>query len=218
MSEVTESEKSLDEIAQKPIYSFFKRMQDIILSLLALIALSPLMLVTAIAIVIDDPHGGPIFVQHRCGKNGKTFKMMKFRSMYIGAEDRLEELLEHNEADGPAFKMTNDPRITKVGKIIRKTSIDEIPQFFNVLAGSMSLVGPRPPIPREVAQYNEYQMKRLAIKPGLTCFWQIQHSRNDLSFDEWMELDLKYIKSRSFAVDWKILFGTVGAVIGLNGK
>lgn len=210
--------ENTEALQSKTAYCFFRRVQDIVLSFLTIIILSPLMLITMIAILIDDPHGSPLFIQLRCGKNGKQFKMIKFRSMYINAEERLEELLDKNEVDGPAFKMTNDPRITRVGKLIRKTSIDEIPQFFNIFAGQMSLVGPRPPLPREVAQYDSYQMKRLAIKPGLTCYWQIQHGRNDLSFDEWMELDLRYIRERSFLVDWKIIFGTIGAVIGLNGK
>ena len=138
--------------------------------------------------------------------------------MIPNAEAKLEALLDQNEMEGPAFKIANDPRITKVGRLIRKTSIDELPQLWNILKGDMSIVGPRPPLPREVAQYDDYQMQRLYITPGLTCFWQIQPHRNDLSFDEWMELDLQYIQQRSFRTDWKIILRTFGAVLGLNGQ
>jgi lipopolysaccharide/colanic/teichoic acid biosynthesis glycosyltransferase len=169
-------------------------------------------------IYIDDPHAGPIFSQVRCGRDGKPFRMYKFRSMYADAEERLEELLEQNEMDGPAFKLKNDPRITRVGHFIRKTSIDELPQLWNVLKGDMSIVGPRPPLPREVAQYTEQQKQRLYITPGLTCYWQIQPQRNDVSFDEWMALDLKYIQERSFLVDWKIIFGTVKVMLRREGN
>ena len=134
------------------------------------------------------------------------------------AEEQLHKLLDKNEMDGPAFKIKNDPRITRIGRIIRKTSIDETLQFINVLKGDMSLVGPRPPIPREVAQYTEYQKQRLSVKPGLTCYWQIQPNRNSLSFDEWIELDLKYIRERNFWVDWKIIWRTVGVVLGMTGE
>ncbi len=138
--------------------------------------------------------------------------------MVPNAEDQLHKLLDKNEMDGPAFKIKNDPRITRIGRIIRRLSIDETPQFINVLKGEMSLVGPRPPIPREVAQYTEYQRQRLSVKPGLTCYWQIQPNRNRLSFDDWVELDLKYIRERSFWVDMKILFKTVGVVLGMTGE
>ena len=120
--------------------------------------------------------------------------------------------------DGPCFKIKDDPRITRVGRFIRKTSIDELPQLWNVLRGEMSIVGPRPPIPREVAEYDDYAMQRLLITPGLTCYWQIQPCRNDLSFEEWLELDLQYINERSFLTDWKIIFKTFGAVLGMNGQ
>lgn len=205
------------EMKTHRVYWFFRRMQDIVLCVLAMIVLSPLMLVVSIAIIIDDPHGGPIFSQVRCGRNNKPFKMYKFRSMYVDAESRLEELMDQNEADGPAFKIANDPRVTKVGRFIRRSSIDELPQLLNIIKGDMSIVGPRPALPREVEQYNEYQLQRLYVQPGLTCYWQIQKGRNNLSFDEWMDLDVKYIKERSFAVDWKIIFKTIGTVFGLDG-
>ena len=187
---------------------------DIVIALLGLILLSPLMLVTAVLIYRGSP-GPIIFKQIRVGKNGKEFLMYKFRSMYQDAESRLKELESMNEADGPVFKMAEDPRITKVGKWIRKTSIDELPQLFNVLKGDMSIVGPRPPLPREVAQYSDWAWGRLAVKPGLTCYWQIS-GRSDVSFEEWMKLDLKYVEEQSFWTDMEILWKTVGVV--LNGK
>lgn len=198
-------------------YWFVRRAQDIILSACALLVLRPLLLIVAAAIVIDSP-GNPIFVQERVGRDGKTFRFYKFRSMVPDAESMLDDLLKYNEMEGPAFKMRDDPRITRVGRFIRKSSIDELPQLWNILKGDMSIVGPRPPLPREVAQYDEYQMQRLYVTPGLTCYWQIQPNRNDLCFDEWMELDLKYIQERSFLVDWKIIFATFAAVLGMNGK
>lgn len=202
----------------KKMYWFGRRAQDIFFSGIALIVLSPLMLVTALLIFIDDPHGSPIFSQVRCGRDNKPFKMYKFRSMYCDAEERLSELLENNEMDGPAFKIKYDPRITRIGKFIRKTSIDELPQLWNIFKGDMSIVGPRPALPREVELYNEYQMQRMYIQPGLTCYWQIQPNRNDISFDEWMALDMKYIQERSFTVDWKIIFLTVRAVFCRHGQ
>ncbi|MDY3249742.1 MAG: sugar transferase [Candidatus Choladocola sp.] len=195
-----------------------KRTQDVILSSLALIVLSPLMLLTAVAIVIDDPKGGPIFHQIRCGRDGKQFRMYKFRIMCMDAEEQLEALLQKNEMDGPAFKMTDDPRITRVGKILRKTSIDELPQLWNILKGDMTIVGPRPCLPREIAQYDDYQRQRLYVTPGLTCFWQIHPDRNSVSFEEWMELDIRYIQERCFLLDWKIIFQTVGVVLSRDGK
>ena len=199
-------------------YRWLKRFQDIIFSLIAIIVLSPVMIITSIAIVIDDPKGIPVFSQVRVGRAGKKFKMYKFRSMVVDAEDRLDELLKNNEMDGPAFKITDDPRITRVGKFIRKTSIDELPQLFNILKGDMSIVGPRPALPREVKQYTAYQTQRLFITPGLTCYWQIQPNRNDIPFDEWVEMDLQYIRERSFLVDWKIIFKTIIAVFTNQGR
>lgn len=195
-----------------------RRFQDIVLSLGALLVLWPLLLIVALVIVLDDPSAGPIFTQERVGRDGRLFRFYKFRSMRANAEAELEELLELNEMDGPCFKIKDDPRITRVGKFIRKTSIDELPQLWNVLRGEMSIVGPRPAIPREVEEYDDYAMQRLLITPGLTCYWQVQPHRNDLSFDEWLELDLQYINDRSFLTDWKIIFKTFGAVLGMNGE
>ena len=202
----------------KKAYWVGRRLQDIVFSVIALMVLWPVMLIIAILIFIDDPKGSPIFSQVRCGRNGKEFKFYKFRSMCVDAEARLEELLKHNEMDGPAFKIKEDPRITRIGRVLRKTCLDELPQLWNILKGDMSIVGPRPPVPREVAQYDEYQKQRLYITPGLTCYWQIQPKRNDLSFEEWMELDIKYVRERSFLVDWKIILGTVKAVLWGEGE
>ncbi len=199
-------------------YWFIRRTQDILLSGLALLVLWPVIAVFALIIWIDSPGASPIFVQDRVGRNGKVFRFYKLRSMIPNAEAKLDALLDQNEMEGPVFKIANDPRITKVGRLIRKTSIDELPQLWNILKGDMSIVGPRPPLPREVAQYDDYQMQRLYITPGLTCIWQIQPHRNDMSFDEWMELDLQYIQKRSFLTDWKIILRTFGAVLGLNGQ
>lgn len=197
----------------KKAYGIVKRLCDIMLSITALIVLIPLLLIVALIIYIDDPKGSPIFSQTRVGKNGKEFKFFKFRSMYCNAEERFEELLAQNEMDGPAFKIKDDPRITRVGKFIRKTSIDELPQLLNIFWGSMSVVGPRPPLPREVEQYSDYEKRRLEVTPGLTCYWQIQPKRNNVSFEEWMRMDIKYIEERSLWVDIKIILGTVKAVI-----
>lgn len=199
-------------------YWFFRRVQDIFLSLLALLVLLPILLIIALIIVIDSPGAGPIFAQKRVGRNGKEFKFYKFRSMCPNADKMLDQLLDKNEMEGPVFKIKEDPRITRVGKFIRKTSIDELPQLLNILKGDMSIVGPRPALPREVEQYTDYERQRLYVTPGLTCYWQIQPRRNSLSFYEWLELDLKYIQERSFVTDWKIIFKTFGAVLGMNGE
>lgn len=199
-------------------YWTLRRIQDIILSLVALLLLWPLMLIVVIAIMIDSPGASPIFSQTRVGRDGKLFTFYKFRSMKPHAEEQLENLLPYNEMEGPVFKIKEDPRITRVGKLIRKTSIDELPQLINVLRGEMSIVGPRPGLPREVEQYTPYERQRLLITPGLTCYWQIQHDRNQLTFDQWVDLDLKYIEERSFLTDWKIILKTFDAVIGMNGE
>ena len=199
-------------------YWILRRVQDILLSGIALIVLAPIMLLIALAIYIDDPHGSPIFTQIRCGRDGKPFKFYKFRSMCVDAEDKLAALLGNNEMDGPAFKIKDDPRITKIGRMIRKTSLDELPQLWNIFKGDMSIVGPRPALPREVELYDDYQLQRMYVQPGLTCYWQVQPRRNDISFDDWIALDIKYIQERSFWVDWKIIFMTVGAVIRGEGE
>ena len=204
----------LDVLAKESIfYSVTKRLIDIVGSLCGIILLSPLFLIVAILIKLEDPKGKVFFAQERNGRYPKTFKMYKFRSMVHNAEELLKDLMDRNEQTGPVFKINDDPRITKVGKFIRKTSIDELPQLFNVLKGDMSLVGPRPPIPHEVDQYNSYQMQRLAVKPGLTCMWQVS-GRNNIGFDEWVEMDIEYIKTRNLWLDIKLIFKTVGVLFG----
>ena len=201
----------------KRLYWMGRRAQDVFFSLLALIVLAVPMAIVALVIWADSPGASPIFSQDRVGRDGKIFKFYKFRSMIPNAEARLKDVLAQNEMDGPVFKMKNDPRITRVGRFIRRTSIDELPQLINILKGDMSIVGPRPALPREVAQYTDYERQRLYVTPGLTCYWQIQPNRNVLTFDEWMELDLKYIQDRSFWVDWKLIFQTVGVVFRMYG-
>lgn len=204
--------------SQNQFYQTVKRFQDVVLSFIALVLLFPFMLIIALVIWIECPNASPIFVQDRVGKNGKVFRFYKFRSMVPNAEAKLQEVLNQNEMDGPVFKIKNDPRITHFGRFIRKTSIDELPQLFNVLRGDMSIVGPRPALPREVAQYTDYERQRLLVTPGLTCYWQVQPNRNALSFDAWLALDLKYIQERSFLVDWKIIWKTVSVVFKMYGQ
>ncbi len=199
-------------------YWVLRRAQDIVFSLLALILLAPLALVISLAIVLDSPGDGAIFRQRRVGRDGKLFWLYKFRTMCPDAEKRLNELLKLNQMDGPVFKIKDDPRITRVGRFLRKTSLDELPQLLNVLRGDMSIVGPRPALPREVELYSDYQRQRLYVTPGLSCYWQIAPHRNEMSFDEWVALDLKYIRERSFWVDWKIIFLTVRAMFMKYGE
>ena len=217
VAEESDSVSKKARVKKRTAYRFFKRLFDIILSALGLIILAIPFLILSIIIFIDSPGASPIYTQVRVGKNGRTFKFYKFRSMIPDAEKKLDELLNKNEMEGPVFKMKDDPRITRVGRFIRKSSIDELPQLYNVLKGNMSLVGPRPPLMREVSQYTDEQMLRVSIKPGITCYWQIQPKRNSLSFDEWLALDMKYIEERSLLTDVKILFKTVGAVFGMEG-
>ena len=199
-------------------YWVLRRAQDIVFSLLALILLAPLALLISLAIVLDSPGDGAIFRQRRVGRDGKLFWLYKFRTMCPDAEEQLNELLSQNQMDGPVFKIKDDPRITRVGRFLRKTSLDELPQLLNVLRGDMSIVGPRPALPREVELYSDYQRQRLYVTPGLNCYWQIAPHRNEMSFDEWVALDLKYIQERSFWVDWKIIFLTVRAMLMKYGE
>ncbi|MEA2012945.1 MAG: sugar transferase [Verrucomicrobiota bacterium] len=192
-----------------------KRSFDFLVAIILIILLSPVYICTAIAIYIESP-GSIIFKQSRVGKDGKHFSFYKFRSMVINAEKLKEKLQEQNESgDGVIFKMKKDPRITKIGTIIRKFSIDELPQLFNVLLGDMSLVGPRPPVPKEVAEYSLEDRKRLHVIPGITCIWQVS-GRSDIPFNQQVELDKEYIRSKSLFRDLWILLKTVPAV--LSGK
>ena len=176
----------------------------------------PILLTIALVIYIDD-RGNPIFSQYRCGKNGELFKMYKFRTMCVDAEKKLEGLQKHNEMDGPVFKIKNDPRITRVGRFLRASGLDELPQLVNILNGNMSVVGPRPALPKEVAQYTDKEKIRLSVKPGLTCYWQIAPDRNSISFSDWMALDKQYIMDRNVAVDFFVIMRTVVAVIKRQG-
>ena len=198
-------------------YKYVKRLLDIVGSLLALILFSPVFLILAIIIKSRDG-GSAFFAQTRIGQYGKPFKMYKFRSMFKDAEERLESLQSLNEKDGPVFKIKRDPRVTRVGRFIRKTSLDELPQFLNVLLGNMSIVGPRPALPREVCQYTPYERQRLLVKPGITCYWQTRRNRDDIGFDEWVALDLLYIKQCSVWADFKLIIQTVGVVLTAQGN
>ncbi len=204
------------EGGNRHIYLWVKRKQDVILSAMALVVFSPVLLLIALAVVIDDARGGPIFTQIRCGQEGKEFRLYKFRTMYADAERQLEELLPRNEMTGPVFKIKEDPRITRLGRFLRSTGLDELPQI-NILKGDMSIVGPRPPLPREVSSYTPYQRQRLAVRPGLTCFWQVHPARNSLDFDTWVEMDLRYIREQSWLLDWKLIFFTIRAVLNREG-
>lgn len=199
----------------KKIYDVSKRGFDIVLSTIALVGLSPVFLVTAIAIKLED-HGNVFYCQTRLTKNAREFKMYKFRSMHMNADQKLSGLLPQNEMSGPTFKIKNDPRITKVGRVIRRLSIDELPQLINVLRGDMSIVGPRPPLPREVEKYTEYQLHRLDVKTGLACYHECQGRSLISDFDRWVEMDLQYIRDRSIWTDTKIIAATIVAV--LTGK
>ncbi len=200
---------------QMLVQLLFKRLLDTAISLAAIIVLLPVMLLVAALIKLTSP-GPVLFVQRRVGMNQRQFKLYKFRSMVANAEQRKSELMHLNEQDGPAFKIENDPRITPIGRFIRKTSIDELPQLFNVLSGEMSLVGPRPPLPEEVSKYEWLFRKRLSVKPGITCIWQIS-GRNNVSFDRWMQMDHEYIENWSLLLDLKILLKTVPAVLTSRG-
>ncbi len=213
MDKVQEGDKYIKVDQGNKIYLFFKRAIDIFGSGFGLIVLSPLFVIIAIAIKFEDSKGSILFSQKRVGQYGKEFNMYKFRSMVSNAEELKAKLIEQNEMSGPMFKMKHDPRITKVGKFIRKTSIDELPQLINILKGEMSLVGPRPSLPKEVAKFEPWMLERLEVKPGLTCYWQVM-GRNDIDFEEWMKLDIKYVQDRNFGLDLKLIFKTFFVLFG----
>ena len=197
------------------VYEFFKRLFDLVVGVLILLLLIPIIPAIAIMIKLDTP--GPVFFrQDRVGRHGRVFKFYKFRSMYREAESRKVEMEALNEQKGPVFKVRSDPRITSVGRFLRQSSLDEIPQIVNVLKGDMSLVGPRPQMPSEVAHYEPWHRVRLEVKPGITCLWQIS-GRSQLSFDEWMELDVRYVRERGPLTDIMILLKTVPAVMARKG-
>ena len=220
---VAKSHVSLEELGGEPLVSFstapkdelllfFRRAIDIVIAVVALIVLSPLLLGIAAAIKITSPGGPVIFRQLRAGLHGRRFYMLKFRSMVPGADDMKESLAPYNEMEGPAFKMSNDPRVTAIGRVLRRTSLDELPQFWNVLRGEMSFVGPRPVPVEETMKYEPWQRRRLSMKPGITCLWQIS-GRNEVQFEDWMRLDLEYIDNWSLWLDLKIALRTIPAVL-----
>lgn len=193
-------------------YEICKRGIDIIGAGSGLLLLSPVIAIVACAVKFTSK--GPIFFsQKRVGKNGQLFDMYKFRSMVVNAEELKEKLAHQNEMSGPMFKMKDDPRVTKVGKFIRKTSLDELPQLWNVLKGDMSLVGPRPSLPKEVKQFEKWMYKRLTVRPGLTCYWQVS-GRNNIDFEDWMKLDISYVEDRNLWIDIKLIFKTVFVLFG----
>ena len=212
--------EKLEAIIEKSYQTFWnrKRLFDIFFATLILLFFLPLMIVIAVVIVIDDPSAGPFYKQIRVGRHGKEFYMYKFRTMRANADKMIDELAKQNEMDGPVFKMKEDPRITRAGKLLRKLSLDELMQFFNVLKGDMTLVGPRPPLPREVKFYTDYQRLRLLVTPGLTCTWQISRNRNDIPFDEWVEMEIEYIQTRTYLNDLKIMLKTPIVMLSATGR
>lgn len=205
-----------DKVSRKYIYLFLTRIIDIIGSVCGLIVLSPVFFLVAFEIKREEPKGTVFYSQVRIGKDGQHFRMYKFRSMKMNADTLLSELLKYNEIEGAMFKMRDDPRVTRIGKFIRKTSIDELPQLINVLKGDMRLVGPRPPLEREVVVYSKYDMQRLIVKPGCTGPWQVS-GRNNVSFAEMVDLDLHYIQNMSLWTDFKIIVKTIVIMIHPNG-
>ncbi len=210
----------LETIIEKSYYGYWKkkRLFDIFFASLILLFFLPLMLIIGIVIYIDDPSAGPVYRQIRMGRHGKKFYMYKFRTMRANADKILEDLKDQNEMDGPVYKIKDDPRITRVGKFLRKVSLDELMQFFNVLKGDMTLVGPRPPLPNEVKFYTDYQKLRLLVTPGITCTWQISKNRNDIPFEDWVEMDLDYIQNRTTFNDILIMLKTPIVMISATGR
>lgn len=212
---ITKQEVSILQIETNcsKLYLVSKRFIDIIFSIFGIALLSPMFLIVAFLIKLEDRKGPVIFKQIRVGEKGKKFRIYKFRSMVTNAEELKLLLANHNEVSGPVFKMKQDPRVTKFGRFIRRTSIDELPQLINVLKGDMSLVGPRPPLPEEVEKYTSYEKQRLAVTPGLTCYWQV-NGRSAIGFEQWVEMDLNYIQERNFLLDLKLILKTVVVLVG----
>lgn len=204
-----------ERVERRFFYHFFKRFFDILLSIIGILLLTPVFIITAILIKVDNPDGPIIYSQIRIGKNGHPFRMYKFRSMVVNADKMLKGLLDQNDIEGAMFKMKSDPRVTKIGRTIRKYSIDELPQLLNVIKGDMSLVGPRPPLKREVEDYTEYDKQRLLVVPGCTGIWQVSE-RNNVGFHEMVKLDIKYINSSNLWLDFFILFKTIWIIFFPN--
>ncbi|QAA21575.1 sugar transferase [Sporolactobacillus terrae] len=209
----TDEQDLKKKVENQHIYLITKRLVDVIGALVGILLLAPLFIIVSILIKTEDPKGSIIFKQIRVGKNGREFKIYKFRSMVANAEQLLDQLLDKNETTGAMFKMKNDPRVTRIGHFIRKTSIDELPQLFNVLKGDMSLVGPRPPLPREVDKYTDYDKQRLLVTPGCTGLWQVS-GRSNVGFKKMIQLDLVYIANRSIWIDLKIALKTLTLLFG----
>ncbi len=224
VSQDLETLRAAEELrSRRAGYRFAKRAFDVAFSALVLVCLSWLFLIIAVAVKLDDPSGPVFFRQRRVGKLGRDgkpteFDMYKFRSMVPDAEERLAGLAALNEKTGPVFKMRDDPRVTRVGRVLRKTSLDELPQFINVLKGDISVVGPRPALPKEVATYDAHQRLRLLVKPGITCYWQTRRNRDSITFDEWVDLDLLYIRQCGVKTDCKLIVQTVGCVLTAQGS
>ena len=211
-------EELMSLTGRKPCYRICKRVFDILFSAGVLLVFSPLYLLLALIIFLDDPYGSPIYTQMRIGRKGHPFKFYKFRSMVVNADQMKASLQTQNEKEGPVFKIKDDPRITRVGRFIRRTSLDELPQFWNVLKGDMTIVGPRPALPEEVAQYNRYHKLRQLVTPGLTCYWQTSDNRDDISFDDWIALDIQYIRDQNFLLDLKLILLTLKAMVSSQGN
>ncbi len=195
-----------------------KRVFDICMASILLICTSPVMLLVALAIKLEDMKSPVVYMQKRIGRHGKPFDLYKFRTMVMNADELKAQLMDRNEMDGPVFKMKDDPRITHMGRFLRRTSLDELPQFYNVLKGDMSVVGPRPPLPEEVEQYDDYQKLRLLVTPGITCIWQTQPNRNSIAFDDWVDMDLDYIERRTMCFDLKLILKTPFVMIKRDGR
>lgn len=208
----------LTGIERRWAYRFAKRAFDVVFSLLVLVCFCWLYAAIAILVKADDPKGPVFFSQERVGRDGRLFRMHKFRSMCVDAESRLDELQSLNEKTGPVFKIKDDPRVTRVGHWLRKLSLDELPQFWDVLKGDISIVGPRPALPKEVEKYTDYQRQRLLVKPGITCYWQTRRDRDSITFDEWVDLDLLYIRKCGVLTDLKLIVQTVGCVLTAQGS
>lgn len=195
-----------------------KRVFDICMASILLICTFPVMLLVALAIKLEDMKSPVVYKQKRIGRHGKPFDLYKFRTMVMNADELKAQLMDRNEMDGPVFKMKDDPRITHMGRFLRRTSLDELPQFYNVLKGDMSVVGPRPPLPEEVEQYDDYQKLRLLVTPGITCIWQTQPNRNSIAFDDWVDMDLDYIERRTMCFDLKLILKTPFVMIKRDGR
>ena len=211
-------DEAMERLSRRHAYRFAKRAFDIVFSCLFLALFCWFFVVVAVAVKLDDPKGPVLFRQTRITKDGREFAMYKFRSMAVDAEERLGELKAFNEKAGPVFKIRNDPRVTRVGRWLKRLSIDEMPQFANVLKGDMSIVGPRPALPSEVEVYTPHQRQRLLVKAGITCYWQTRRNRDAISFDEWVDLDLLYIKKCGIWTDFKLIVQTVGCVLTAQGN